>query len=80
MKLRNLNIICLLLIVQLAQSQTAWIEPDPKTAAFSPTKEATIYVDISKTECPDLANLRDLYMWTWSPNELPVGNEKNNGY
>ncbi|HMR44010.1 MAG TPA: hypothetical protein PKC40_09260 [Saprospiraceae bacterium] len=63
-----------------AHAQKAWIEPDPTSAAFDPTKEVTIYVDVNKSEfCAALATLPELYMWTWNPNELPAGSPKANG-
>ncbi len=70
----------LLLGPMTAQGQAAWIEPDPTTINFDPNQEVTIYIDLKQSEfCSELANLEELYMWTWLPNELPAGNEKHNG-
>ncbi len=60
-------------------AQKAWIVPDPTSAAFDPAQEVTIYMDITKTDCPELAEHTDLYMWTWNPNELPADSPKANG-
>lgn len=62
------------------QAQTAWIIPDPTTADFDPAKESTLYIDVTKSsDCSELGTAGDLYLWTWSPNELPEGNSKANG-
>ena len=68
-----------LCLVGNLMSQTAWIEPDPTSADFNPNAPATIYVDAKKTECPDLADFTEMYMWTWNPAELPAGDENHNG-
>ncbi|MEL6922758.1 MAG: hypothetical protein AAFO94_01840, partial [Bacteroidota bacterium] len=66
--------------LSMLNAQKAWIVPDPTTADFDPTKEITIYIDVKKTEdCPELADLEELYMWTWNPNELDAGSPKANG-
>lgn len=67
------------LLSNFVMAQAAWIEPDPTSANFNPDLEIKIYVDAKKTECPDLAQFDEVYMWTWSPRELPAGNEKHNG-
>lgn len=57
-------------------AQTAWIEPTP----IDPEEEVTLFVDVNKTSCPDLATIGiDLYMWTWKPAELAAGKELANG-
>jgi hypothetical protein len=70
------KILILILVGSQLVAQTAWIEPTP----IDPEEEITIYVDINKTSCPELASIgQDLYMWTWKPNELPDGDELANG-
>ena len=53
--------------------QAAWVEPDP----INPNDSITIWVDLNKCTfggAPTLASTTDdLYMWTWSPKEHPVG-------
>lgn len=57
-------------------AQTAWIEPTP----IDPEEEITLFVDMNKTSCPELASVGiDLYMWTWKPAELAAGKEFANG-
>lgn len=57
-------------------AQKGWIEPTP----IDPEEEITIFIDVNKTECPELTDIgQDLYMWTWVPNELPAGHELANG-
>lgn len=74
-----IQIAALLLAMQIVTAQAAWIEPDPTSADFDPTTEVTIYIDANQTECPDLANFDQVFMWTWSPNELAAGEVNANG-
>lgn len=59
--------------------QAAWVEPDP----INPNDSITVWVDLNKCTfgaAPTLASTTDdLYMWTWSPKEHPVGHPLHNG-
>lgn len=52
-------------------AQKAWVVP----TRFNPDDSITIYVDVSKTDCPRLKDTQeDVYYWGWQPAEPVVGN------
>jgi hypothetical protein len=77
MKNRSFLFAALLLMTQTAVAQKAWITP-----AENPNLKdsVTLWVDIKKCDRQQLAgSTEDLYMWTWKPNEHPVGHPLHNG-